>query len=278
MWMDADYAKHAKDEIARWESEGPGFIAQVGDVVLWPAQKAAEILVPESVQEAVAKAIETFLASLDFAARVLIDAEEVRARVSSLREVAGDDLKSADQAAKHYWNWHVGYAATEGAVTGAFGLVGLAADIPALFTIELRLIQQIGICYGYDVYKENEQEYVLHILRTGSTGDLKAKLEFLIGLKEIEQILLKVAWKKMNEAFARKEMSRIAALAALRQFAKSLGIQVTKRKALQMIPVVGALVGASFNGTFTNDIGRAAYMSYRRRWIAESGVGDTPVS
>ena len=276
--MDEDYAKHAKDEIARWESEGPGFIAQVGDVVLWPAQKAAEILVPESVQEAVAKAIETFLASLDFAARVLIDAEEVRARVSSLREVAGDDLKSADQAAKHYWNWHAGYAATEGAVTGAFGLVGLAADIPALFTIELRLIQQIGICYGFDVYKENEQEYVLHILRTGSTGDLKAKLEFLIGLKEIEQILLKVAWKKMNEAFARKEMSRIAALAALRQFAKSLGIQVTKRKALQMIPVVGALVGASFNGTFTNAIGRAAYMSYRRRWIAESGVGDTPVS
>ena len=73
----------------------------------------------------------------------------------------------------------------------------------------------------------------------------------------------------MNEALARKEISRISLLAAMRQFAKSLGIQLTKRKALQMVPAVGALVGASFNATFVNDIGRAAYMSYRRRRIAE---------
>ena len=96
--MDEDYAKHARDEIARWESEGPGFIAQVGDVVLWPAQKAAEILVPESVQEAVAKAIETFLASLDFAARVLID-EIHRSSLSILIRALADphNSRSADE-------------------------------------------------------------------------------------------------------------------------------------------------------------------------------------
>jgi hypothetical protein len=125
---------------------------------------------------------------------------------------------------------------------------------------------------------------VLHILRSGSTGDIKAKLEFLIGLKQIEQILLRVAWKRMNAALASREISRHAALAAIRQFAKSLGIQITKRKALQMVPVVGALVGASFNETFVNDVGRAAYMTYRRRWIAEresddgSGPGEEGVS
>src|SRR5438128_11597741 len=117
MWMDEDYAKHARDEIARWESEGPGFIAQVGDVVLWPAQKAAEVLIPESVQEAVAKAIETFLNSLDSTARALIDSEEVRGRVAKLRETVGDGMESADQAAKHYWNWHVGYGAATGGAT-----------------------------------------------------------------------------------------------------------------------------------------------------------------
>jgi len=73
----------------------------------------------------------------------------------------------------------------------------------------------------------------------------------------------------MNKALARNELSRLAALAALRQFAKSLGIQITKRKALHAIPVVGASVGASFNATFINDVGRAAYMSYRRRWVRE---------
>jgi hypothetical protein len=73
----------------------------------------------------------------------------------------------------------------------------------------------------------------------------------------------------MNDSLAKREISRLSAIAALRQFARSLGIQVTKRKALQMVPVVGAVVGASFNATFVNDVGRAAYMSYRRRWIAE---------
>ena len=266
---DGDYMAKAKDEIARWEATEPGFIAQIGDAVLWPAQKAAEYLVPEAVQDAVAKTIEGFLGGLDFATRNTIDAEEIGSRLAELQSTLKDELKSADEAAKHYWNWHVGYAAAEGGLAGAAGLLGLAADIPALFAITLRLIQQVGTCFGYDVHSENEREYVLHILRTGSTGDLTAKVEFLIGLKQIEQILLKVAWKKMNEALAQREISRLAAMAALRQFAKSLGIQVTKRKSLQLIPVVGAVIGASFNATFINDVGRAAYMSYRRRWIAE---------
>jgi hypothetical protein len=36
-----------------------------------------------------------------------------------------------------------------------------------------------------------------------------------------------------------------------------------------MVPVIGAIVGASFNYAFMNDVGRAAYMSYRRRKLGE---------
>lgn len=109
----------------------------------------------------------------------------------------------------------------------------------------------------------------MHILRVGSTSSLKAKMECLIALKQIEQILLKVSWQAMGEALARKEISRLSLLAAARQLAQKLGVQLTKRKALQLVPIVGALVGASFNGMFVNDAGRAAYMLYRRRRIAE---------
>lgn len=266
---DNEYLDRARREISDWESAGPGYLAQVGDFVLWPVEKALDTLAPEAVQEAVAKAIEAFLSGLSVASRALIDADEVRSRAASGQKGDKLDLRGLDEAAKHYWNWHIGYAAAEGGAAGAAGIVGLGADIPALFTIAIRLIQEVATCYGYDVYEDNEHDYVLHVLRTGSTGDIKAKLEFLIGLKQIEQVLLKVAWKQMNQALARKELSQLAALAALRQFAKSLGIQITKRKALQAIPVVGALVGASFNATFINDVGRAAYMSYRSRWVQE---------
>lgn len=266
---DDPYPEIAKEQIERWEQQGPGYLAQVGDFLLWPVQQAAEALIPPGVQDAVGNAIADFLSGLGRASRLTIDCDEVRGRVAEAAGTAGGHpLKAADDAAQHYWSRHIAYAVAEGGATGAVGLPGLAADIPALMTLSLRLIQQVGTCYGFDVHTDIEHEYVLQVLRTGCTGDIKAKLEFLIGLKQVEQILLKVAWKRMNRALAQKELSRLATLAAIRQFAKTLGVQITKRKALQTVPIIGGLVGASFNGTFMNDVGRAAYMNYRRRWIA----------
>ena len=85
---------------------------------------------------------------------------------------------------------------------------------------------------------------------------MKGKLEALIFLKQLEQILIKVTWKKMTADLAAKQISQLSLLAAVKQFAKSLGINLTKRKALQMVPIIGAIVGASFNATYANDIGR----------------------
>ncbi len=273
--MSEDYIVKAKAEIERWEQEGPGWLAQVGSFILWPAQKAAEMLIPDSVQDVVAKAIEGFLVGISNLSKHIVDAPAITEKVAKRRLVFGENpelwqhLAASDEEAQSCWNWHLGYAAAEGGATGALGLPGLAADIPALFTVVIRLIQQMGICYGYDPTKPEEQEYVIHILRTGTASDVAAKLEALIFLKQIEQILIKVAWKKMAADLAAKQIGAQSLLAALRQFAKSLGINLTKRKALQMIPIIGAVVGASFNATFANDIGHAAYFCYRRRWIAD---------
>ena len=267
-----EYLKDAKKEIQKWEQEGPGFLAQVGDFILWPAQKAADMLIPDGVHEAVGKSIHGLLSGLSGASDFTVDRDSIISGVKKRRGKKTDfasRLKAADEQAKECWNWNIGYGAAEGAGTGALGIIGLAADIPALFTICLREIQEIALCYGYDVTTPEEKEYMLQVLRTGSTGDIKAKMEFLIMLKQIEQILLKVSWKKMASDLAAKQISNLSLLAAVKQFAKSLGIQITKRKALQSVPIIGALVGASFNATFVNDIGRAAYMCYRRRHIAE---------
>jgi hypothetical protein len=99
---------------------------------------------------------------------------------------------------------------------------------------------------------------------------VKIKVEFLVSLKQFEQALLHAAWKKMASDLAAKHLGKTPLLAAVHQFARTLGVQITKRKALQMIPVVGALVGASLNGALANDVGKAAFMSYRRRKMAEA--------
>jgi len=264
-----DYKQNAKHEIQKWEGEGPGYISQVGSFVLWPAQKAAEMLIPQGIQDAVGKAVENALKGLSSTANYTINQDEILSRVESYRSEYDDNFKACDEAAKHYWNWHLGYAASEGAALGAGGIISLAADIPALFTMSFRLIQEIALCYGYDINTDEEKEYIMQILRVGSTSDIKTKAEFVICMKQVEEVLIKVTWKKMSESLAKQEISKLSLLAALRNFAKSLGIQITKRKALQMVPLIGALIGASFNYTFMNDVGRAAFMSYRRRKLGE---------
>ena len=273
--MNDDYLSKTKRDIDQWEHEGPSWLAQVGDFILWPATKAADLLIPNGVQEAVGKAIEASLVGVSNLSDFTFAQMDVRERVDSERATFGEScdiwqqLAAADQAAQHYWNWNLGYAAAEGGAAGAAGIFGLAADIPALFTLVIRLIQQVSVCYGYDPTTPEERDYVIHILRTGSAGDVKAKLEALMFLKQLETILLKVSWKKMTAEFAAKQISQLSLLATVRQFTKTLGINLTKRKALQMVPIIGAVVGASFNATYANDIGRTAFMSYRRRWIAE---------
>ncbi len=267
--MDIEYLEAASQEIEQWESRGPGFVLCLSDFLLRPAENAARALVPPRVQEAVTKAIQEFLSGLGSAAQLINNEEKVYYRVETAYQECGDELKAADTAAKHFWNWNLAYSAGEGGATGLLGLAGLAADIPSLITVSLRLIQQIGICYGNDVRAEQEQEYVMHVLRIGSTANRQAKMESLLVLRPVEQVLLKVSWRKVSETIARRELRYLSLRTALQEFARTLGLQLTRRKALQIAPVVGALIGASCNAQFVNDVGRAAYMLYRRRRIAQ---------
>lgn len=272
--MENTYLESARDEIHRWENAGPGWISQVSEFMLAPANRAAQRLVPKGVQGAVVKAIETLLGSASWVARHTVPSKGIQRAVGLRLEQNGrkrelsSRLAAADAEARSRWNWHVAYAATEGGATGSAGLLGLAADIPALFTLVLRMIQEIGACYGLDMKKPEEREYVLQVLRTGAAGDLKAKMEALFLLKQVEEISVAVAWNKLGTNLVATHAGNLSLLSGVRDLAKSLGINLTQRKALQMIPVIGGIVGASFNATFANDIGRAAYMSYRRRWIA----------
>jgi len=267
------YLEAAKQEIRLWESQKPGVISSISSIVLKPAEVAIEKLTPASVQKAVTSAVEGFLRSAGRAAGLTFNAKKILSarskQIGKTRSLARK-LEGCDKLAGTYWSRNIVYAAGEGAATGAAGFAGLAADIPLLLTLAMRQIQEIGTSYGYDVSQPMEADYALQVLQIGATAQSGVKLQFLIALKQTEQTLLKISWKKMNAQRAAQALGKEAGLATIRQFAKTLGIQLTKRKALQLIPVIGALIGASFNGVFLNDVGRSAYMSYRRRFIAEN--------
>lgn len=57
----------------------------------------------------------------------------------------------------------------------------------------------------------------------------------------------------------------------IKNLARQLGINITKRKALQAIPVLGAAVGATMNIVYITDITEAAIRTYQKRWLEENG-------
>ena len=55
-----------------------------------------------------------------------------------------------------------------------------------------------------------------------------------------------------------------------RNLAKQLGINITKRKAAQAIPIIGAGVGAAMNLAFINDVSWAARRAFQEKWLIDN--------
>jgi hypothetical protein len=126
---------------------------------------------------------------------------------------------------------HCGYAAAQGAAT-APGLAGFIADLPLTLSIAIREIRTIGICYGYPTTSIEETDYVLHVLRAGSSSEPRVRAESLSILKELES-----SWRKREPGRAdQAESCRVRYLMTIEQYAKSLGLDLIRRNALQLVP------------------------------------------
>ena len=269
-----EYINKIKDEINNWEKEGPGYLSNVTSFVLWPAMKAAELLIPEGVSQVVSKAIEGCLNTLLWGADYTFSDKDVIATLTeknnsltSLKAIYNsDDLENMDLSADYYWNQNLVAAIAQGGVYGFTGLVGLAANIPTLYTIVFRCIQQIALCYGFDTSKDDEKVFMLGILSIASASDVASKQAAMVFMRQIQVDIAKKTWKKLAE-----EGGRAAIGPLVRQAAKSIGINLTKRKALMLVPAIGAIIGASFDGMYLQDIARAAKNCYRKRKLEMLG-------
>jgi EcsC protein family len=68
-----------------------------------------------------------------------------------------------------------------------------------------------------------------------------------------------------------RSLSKEAAIIALRDIARQLGLNLTKRKMLQVVPFLGAGIGAAVNWKFMDDVAWAARRAYQERWLQDRG-------
>lgn len=191
-------------------------------------------------------------------------------KVNQISELKNKDLELSDKLANEVHNWAIGIATAEGAATGLGGIFTAAVDIPAIITIAMRTIHKMGMCYGYECNSEQDKQFVLAILAASGANSIEEKVAALTTLRTIEVAIAKQTWKAMAEKAAQSKLSKEAAIIGIRNLAKQLGVNLTKRQALQAIPAIGALVGASVNGWYIKDVGWAAHRAFQERWLIDN--------
>lgn len=262
----SSYEKEVQREIEQWQHGEASLLVKALSWAMQPMDWVVNQVVPEDVLDQASKAVEQFLSVLNNASEWTYDADDLldRARergleVETIQDLRDQPIETLDEIAKGLFSQNAMLAAIEGGGTGLGGAVFIAADIPLLFGINFRLIQQIGAAYGFELKGPDFQPLVLSIFNVAASGETRSKND---AIREIS-----VA----GAAFANDLNYKGRVTGTLRDQNRHLPREIAKnivgRKIAQAIPIAGAAVGAGINYWFTTETAETSYMLFRALYL-----------
>jgi len=142
--------------------------------------------------------------------------------------------------------------AAEGGITGAGGFLMSMADFPILIGIKMKLLYEIAALYGFDSSDFRERLYILHIFQLAFSSK-KGGQKILAQMENWDEMLLLLP--ENGEQFD------------WQTFQQEYRDYIDLAKLAQLLPVVGAAVGAVANYQLIKKLGKTAMMSYRMRKV-----------
>ena len=272
------------EEIAGWKAIGPGFLLKATHVVAKPLIWAGEKIIPEEVKGNLGKLTETLVEKLQDLSKWTVKEEEVLKATKEFEIESGTilELKKAsiqdlDHVAEGFIRTNAQLGAAEGFGTGLIGWPGLVADLPALFTLCMRLIYQISLSYGFKLDDPEDETgnnnfeigFMLRVFRVASGSNDIEKSKALLDLKDFEAEYNPEVSQALGNDFTIKQISRTAAINFSRMVINEIVKQTLARKAITSIPGIGAILTAGFNYAYIDDVGKTAYMLYRERFLLD---------
>jgi len=259
-----DYEREQLDKIRAWKNDRPDMISRVFLPATIPFSFILYHVVPKRVMVGMVD-------GFDYIAKSFVDRDDVLAKADAddVEELKGKDLVILDHLASEVTDWARGVAVVEGAVTGMGGFLTISVDIPIIITLALRTAYKIGLCYGFDGRAEEDKNFILGILAVSSAGSLQDKLAALVLLKSMETAMVQKMAGAAVERIAMRGVARGSSTMIAKKFASNIGANIVRRKALQLVPGVGAVIGGTVNGWFMKNVCTAATCSFQRRWLIE---------
>ena len=203
--------------------------------------------IPEKIHQAFTMAIKQMTRAVLFGSEF-----------TTARPLADLPLQQREEKVLQRISFYKTTAATEGAITGAGGLLLGLADFPIWLTLKMKMLHEIASLYGYDVKDFTERLYILHIFQlTFSSYDHRKKV-----LLQLE------AWDE-DAIHLPKDIDGFD----WRTFQLEYRDYIDVAKLLQLVPGIGAPIGAIVNHRLTNKLGTTAMNAYRMRLINTGKLG-----
>ena len=266
-----EYEKTARRDIEQWTKGGgtgaAGLFQKAYALALQPVDWAVDRLVPETVVDQLSDALADVFGRLADASAWTFEADDVlqaaRTRgidAGAIEELRDRPLEQLDPLARSLFSQNQILAALSGGGTSLGGPLLLIADVPILFGIGFRTIQQVGAAYGFELTDPAYAPLVIGVFNVAASGSREAKEA---ALREGSVAAAAFAHGsgyrgRPAQGTFREQLGHLP-----REIAKNLAA----RKLGQLIPIAGAAIGAGVNYWFIEQTATAASMLFRQLYL-----------
>ena len=159
-------------------------------------------------------------------------------------------LQERDELLKEKLSTFRKTAVVEGAGTGAGGILLGLADFPLLLSIKMKFLFEAATVYGFDTDEYEERLFILHIflLAFSSEEKRKATLQIIENWEQQKHLISDMDWRDFQQEY--------------RDY-------IDLVKMFQLLPGIGAMVGAVANYNLLDQLGETAMNSYRLRLLSK---------
>ncbi|SHI85566.1 EcsC protein family protein [Hymenobacter daecheongensis DSM 21074] len=208
-------------------------------------QTRLNALLPEKVHQAITAAIKQMVRGVLFGSTY-----------TTRQPVLDASLVAREAAVRSHIRYYRNTAAAEGALTGAGGFLLGLADFPLLLGLKLKLLFDVAAQYGYDVKDYSERLYLLHIFQLAFSSQHTRNATY----RRLAD------WENYRHTLPTDVQEF-----DWRTFQQEYRDYIDLAKMAQLVPVIGAAVGAVANYRLLEQLGKTAMNCYRMRYFAAHG-------
>jgi hypothetical protein len=235
-----EYELMVWDEIEAWKrklTRRSGMMNRVSK----KAQGKINELIPEKVHEVMTESIKAMVKATLFGSQVTTNKDQA----------SGLTLAERDELARKKISTYQKTAIVEGAGTGAGGILLGLADFPLLLSIKMKYLFETASVYGFNTSDYEERLFILHVFQLAFSAEeiRKNTLYEIENWENRKQVLVEMDW---------------------RQFQQEYRDYIDLAKMLQLVPGIGAFVGAYANNNLLKHLGETAMNAYRLRLLSYS--------